>query len=128
MGSKNKMRKIYIAGKITGLDKEQINANFRIAKLQCIAMGFMPVCPLELEHNHEKTWSAYMKEDMAAMLQCDAVYAQVNWSYSKGATIEINTALSIGMKVIHQKHFKLYEKDTANNTGFQSANVLTQPH
>ena len=117
------MKNIYIAGKITGLSDEQIKANFRIAKLQCISMGFLPVCPLELEHNHEKTWSAYMKEDMAAMLQCDLVYAQSNWASSKGATIEINTALSIGMRVIHQKHFKKYEKNPANNPGIQSANV-----
>lgn len=97
------MKKCYIAGKIGNLPEEEYKANFEWAKGEVYSLGFEPVSPVDLPHNHSKTWSDYMKEDLVEMLKCDAVYALRNWRTSPGATIEINTALAIGINIIHQK-------------------------
>ena len=95
-------KKCYIAGKIGDLPEEVYMENFERAKEQVIALGYEPVSPVELEHNHDKSWNSYMKEDLRHLLGCCAVYAQRNWRLSPGATIEINLALAIGIDIIHQ--------------------------
>lgn len=97
------MRKCYIAGKIGDLPKDQYEANFEAAEREVIALGFVPVSPLKLPHEHGRTWKEYMVEDLKALLDCDAVYAQHNVRFSPGGMIEINTANSVGITVIHQQ-------------------------
>lgn len=94
--------KCYIAGKIGDLPEETYKANFEQAKMEVRSMGFDPVSPVDLPHNHGRTWSEYMREDLIAMLECKHVYALRNWRNSPGATIEINTALSVGINILHQ--------------------------
>lgn len=97
-----KIPKCYIAGKITGLEYSDYSAKFAEAKQTVQAMGYVPVSPIELSHNHGKSWEEFMKEDIAAMLQCDAVFALSNYRQSKGANIEVNLATLLGIKIIHQ--------------------------
>lgn len=95
-------KRIYVAGKIGNLPEEVWQMNFLEARNEVFGMGCIPVCPTKLPHNHGRTWSEYMKEDLAAMLTCDGVYAQRNWQDSPGATIEVNLAKAIGMEIIYQ--------------------------
>jgi hypothetical protein len=97
------MKKCYIAGKIGDLPEAEYKANFENAKAEVLQMGYEPVSPVDLPHKHGRTWSDYMREDLTEMLKCEAVYAMRNWRQSPGATIEINTALSVGLNVIHQR-------------------------
>ena len=94
--------KCYIAGKIGDLPQSVYEANFERAKEEVVALGYEPISPVELEHNHDKSWNSYMKEDLKHMLNCQAVFAQRNWRLSPGATIEINLALAVGINIIHQ--------------------------
>lgn len=94
--------KCYIAGKIGDLPERQYRHNFEQAKQEVIALGYEPISPVDLPHKHGRTWPEYMREDMIAMLQCNHVYALRNWRSSPGATIEINTALSVGINILHQ--------------------------
>lgn len=96
------MKKCYIAGKIGELHEAQYKANFKQAKIEVLKLGYKPISPIELPHEHGRTWSEYMREDLIEMLKCDAVYAMTNWRQSPGATIEIHTALSVGINIIHQ--------------------------
>lgn len=96
------MKKCYIAGMIGTLPEKEYKQNFDDAAEEVSKLGYEPVSPVDLPHEHERTWSAYMKEDLVAMLKCDAVYACRNWRKSPGATIEINLALSVGINIIHQ--------------------------
>lgn len=98
------MNKCYIAGKIGGLDMVEYMWKFASAKEEVRALGFEPISPVDLPHNHGRTWSEYMREDMKAMLDCTHVYALTNWRQSPGATIEVNTALALGINIIHQKN------------------------
>lgn len=99
-------KKCYIAGKIGGLQEADYTQKFNQAKKEVIALGYTPVSPLDLPHNHNRTWEDYMKEDLIAMLTCDAVYTLTNWRHSIGATIEVNTAVSVGINIIHQKNYQ----------------------
>lgn len=96
-----KGKKIYIAGKITGME-EEARKLFLEAEGWLIINGFDPVNPMKLPHKHGGTWPEYMKEGIRAMMDCEAVYALKNWQESAGATIEINLARSIGMEIIQQ--------------------------
>jgi len=96
------MKRCYIAGKIGDLPETIFKMNFENAKNEVIDMGFIPVSPVDLPHDHNKTWASYMKEDLKSLLECDVVYAMRNWRQSPGATIEINLALSVGIDIIHQ--------------------------
>lgn len=96
-------KKCYIAGKIGNLPKEEYEFNFSIAGIEVAQMDMIAISPIDLPHNHGKTWNEHMKEDLIAMLQCQAVYALKNWRLSLGATIEIQLAKSVGIEIIYQK-------------------------
>jgi len=93
----------YIAGKICGLREEEYTENFHQAKMEVKELGLKPISPLDLSHDHERTWEAYMREDLTEMLKCGTVYACREWRHSLGATIEIKLALKVGINIIHQK-------------------------
>jgi len=96
------MKKCYIAGKIGNIPKEEYTRKFCEAENAVYALGYEPVNPVALPHNHGRTWAEYMCEDIAAMLGCDAVFALRDWRQSPGAVIELELALKLGKTIFHQ--------------------------
>lgn len=96
------MRRIYIAGKIGDLPENVYKLNFEIAKSEVEIAGFIPVSPVDLPHEHERTWKAYMLEDLAALKTCQGVYMLRNWNDSRGARIERWVAMRLGIQVYYQ--------------------------
>jgi hypothetical protein len=94
--------KCYIAGKIGKLPPEVYTPKFEYGERVVLALGYEPVSPLTLPHQHGRTWAEYMKEDLSAMLTCDAVYALDNWKDSPGATVEVDIATKCGLKIMYQ--------------------------
>ena len=92
--------KCYIAGKITGLPEKEVKAKFDAAKLKVIELGYEPVSPIDLPHNHDKEWESYMREALIAMLGCDAIYLCSDFSESRGARVEFNLALTLKYHVL----------------------------
>lgn len=80
--------KIYIAGKIGFLPEHEYIANFKQGKIEAAAAGYTPLSPVDLPHDHDRTWKSYMKEDLRALKECDAIYMLSNWKDSRGARIE----------------------------------------
>lgn len=94
------MKRCYIAGPITGtIDFAE---KFKAAEYEIARMHMIPVNPVTLPHNHNKSWEAYMKECIAALMACDAIYLLENWYNSKGANLEIEIAASLQYPVYHQ--------------------------
>ncbi|MBZ0246323.1 MAG: DUF4406 domain-containing protein [Cyclobacteriaceae bacterium] len=93
----------YIAGKITGLPVEEVTAKFKAAEAKVISLGLTPICPLDLSHNHGKSWEEYMREDITALLNCEYMYALKDWRQSTGATIEVELALKLGITIYHER-------------------------
>lgn len=114
--------KIYLAGKITGLNIEVARRNFESAAKHLKKDEYLDVtygilvnacqkCSKDINGewwncNHcentgvrKDTWLNYMKRDVAEMLTCDVVYLLPNWQDSRGAQIERDLALRLGIEV-----------------------------
>lgn len=96
------MEKCYIAGKIGDLPIDEYEKLFKEGCQQAYELGYHPISPVDLPHNHDKTWKSYMIEDIRCLMGCEAVYALRNWIHSPGARIEIGLAVQLGIKVIYQ--------------------------
>src|SRR6185312_9666495 len=97
--------KVYISGRITGAPNGN-KAKFAAAEAFIIGRKFIPVNPHKLDDNHNKSWIAYMKCCIAALIWCDAVFALDDWRKSRGAVREIFIALFLQIPV--------YEIETMN--------------
>ena len=93
--------KIYISGKISGIENEAPEL-FAKAERELQAKGFETVNPMTFNHNHDKSWHSYMKEDVKALCECDVIYMLSNWTDSKGAIIEHTIAMYLGLKVQYE--------------------------
>lgn len=94
-------KKCYIAGPISGRPEEEYRADFDHARAEVKAMGFEPICPTYLPPC--KSWEDYMRQGIGAMFECRTIYALKGWQNSKGASIEVNLALQLGMDIFQQK-------------------------
>lgn len=94
--------KVYISGKITGNESEA-PALFGKAETHLILLGNDVINPMDLPHAHDKSWESYMKEDLIAMLKCDAIFMLTGWRKSRGARMEYNIARQMKLKIIFQK-------------------------
>ena len=109
--------KIYISGKITGLPLEEAQALFQAAEDAIISSEMfnltskaIPINPMKIEHNHGQSWEEYMREDIYALLGCDAIYMLNNWGESRGARLEYAIAKEIGL-VISFEEVKAHAAD-----------------
>lgn len=90
--------RVYISGPISGyanFNREE----FEVAESGIRQLGHEPVNPQTLPHDHGKTWPEYMKEDIAALLTCDAVLALKSWEVSRGASTEVELAKTLSIPV-----------------------------
>lgn len=94
-------RKIYISGKISGIE-DRAASLFKSAQKVLEARGWEVVNPMELPHDHAKTWHDYMREDIRAMCDCHAIYMLSNWADSKGAIVEHGLAATLGLTLYYQ--------------------------
>jgi hypothetical protein len=97
------MKKCYIAGKVTGLPEAEYRAKFRKAEIAVSILGFEPLNPITLPHEHDKSWESYMRDAIREMLDCEALYALADWKDSRGARIEVQLAQDLGMQIIYER-------------------------
>jgi hypothetical protein len=97
------MAKVYISGKITGLDYQDAFNNFEKAEQEIKDLGGVPINPMKIEHKENPDWFDYMENDLAALLRCDGIYMLNDWGNSKGARIERAVALELGLSIVYQK-------------------------
>lgn len=105
----------YVCGQITGLDEEEYRKNFSEACALVESHGYKAVNPLEVipdcergcnsalkfsNGDYQHTWQCYMKYDIIALLNCDAIFVQKNAIYSKGATLELEIARKLGLWIL----------------------------
>lgn len=88
--------KLYLSGKIGGLSEAEYKPKFYVAKRYFESLGHEVVSPLDLPHKHDRTWSSYMLEDLAALAPCDGIVLLHDWEDSPGAKIEAAFAYQMG--------------------------------
>jgi hypothetical protein len=96
---------IYIASKISGLEKEVYEREFELMAqsirhtYQCNVVNPVELCGT-LSINSK--WEDYMRHCLRAMLFCDAVYFWGDWQNSKGAKIEHDLAKALNIPVFYE--------------------------
>ncbi len=84
--------KVYIAGKITGLDKAGIFKKFYDSGKKLEKDGHTVMSPAVLALNGGFAHGDYMHICFAMIDVCDAVWMQRDWQDSKGARMELRYA------------------------------------
>ena len=91
--------KIYISGKITGLDAKEAFGLFEDAETSIRDIcGHEPVNPMR-DEKPGLTWAQYLAEDIVLIEQCDAIFLLPNWQDSNGARLERLAAELMGKAV-----------------------------
>ena len=102
MGNMKTKNRIYLSGKITGLHIEGADNHFNKAEEKLNQCGYEVINPMNINHDHDKSWENYMRVDLKALLDCDFIYMLKNWHLSKGANIEYNLAKDLGLTIIFE--------------------------
>lgn len=102
------MKKCFISLPITGKE-DTLMTRVEQAKQEVIAMGYIPVSPLdinELDQNslkeHENMTAYYMGRDIEALIMSDAIYSCEGWNESKGCLVERRCAEVYGLTIFEQ--------------------------
>lgn len=94
------MKKIYIAGPMTGLPECNYPA-FHQAAAQLRALGHEVLNPAENPVPACGTWQGYMRMALTQLVQCECIVLLSGWADSRGALIERKLAQVLQMDVIH---------------------------
>jgi Domain of unknown function (DUF4406) len=104
--------RVYVSGAITGVNnwRERFEAGANVLE----ALGFddiiippdIPACsdgtckagPNNPRSNGH-TWSCWLKHDLAEMVLCDIVATLPGWEGSRGAVLEVTTAIQLGIQI-----------------------------
>jgi len=98
------MSKVYISGKVTGLDYDVAFKMFEDAEQEVKNLGGTPVNPMRFCPNEPTwAWEKFMEICLKELLYCDGIFMLKNWGHSKGARIEYVVAKELGFKVEFQK-------------------------
>lgn len=92
------MKRIYIAGPMTGFDELNFPA-FHAAAARIRALGHDAINPAEINPDASMSWHDCMKTDIAALVTCDAIHLLDGWEKSKGATLEAHIAERLELEV-----------------------------
>lgn len=99
--------RVYIAGPMSGLPANNYPA-FNQAAEDLADVGFEPLNPVNVSKHCNGSckhdWQWYMRRTLTMMLTADRVALLPGWENSRGATIENDLALSIGIPVTTIDH------------------------
>lgn len=90
------MKRIYIAGPMTGLPELNYPA-FHAAAEDLRSQGYQVENPAE--GPAEASYEAYLCRGLLQLMTCDTVALLPGWERSRGARIEHQVALALGMRI-----------------------------
>lgn len=92
---------IYISGPISGHRIEDVANLFERAQNILTLRGHQVVNPLVIS-SHCASWREAIQNDLKALMECDAIYLLAGWRTSKGAFLEYQVAMSLGLQILYQ--------------------------
>lgn len=90
--------KVYIAGPMSGFSDLNFPA-FKEAAVELRKVGFDVINPAELNPSGDD-YATCMRKDIAELITCDAVWLLPGWEKSKGARLEYQIAVILGLSVV----------------------------
>ncbi|MDO5509530.1 MAG: DUF4406 domain-containing protein [Weeksellaceae bacterium] len=95
-------RTIYIAGKVTGTDRVACAHKFATAEHQLQQQGHQTLNPLRLVGSWDTPWPQAMRICIAALATATEAYFLADWQHSRGARLEHQICLAIGIPIHYQ--------------------------
>lgn len=92
------MKKIYIAGPMTGLPEFNYPA-FHGAAAMLHANGWHVENPADNPEPACGTWTGYMRMALTQLVSCDTIGLLPGWSQSRDAKVEMHVATALGLEV-----------------------------
>lgn len=92
--------KVYVAGKVTGLEAIEVRKNFIRAEVNLRDKGHLVITPRGIMDCEGFEHDDYMHICYAMIDVCDAVYMLRNWKDSKGARMELGYAREWHKKIM----------------------------
>lgn len=93
--------RVYISGKMTGLDKAEFKQHFFEAEKLLRRNGYDVVNPARMS-DFNLTYAEFMLIDTTLVTMCDAIYMLNNWRDSNGAKEELALAEAKGLKIMYE--------------------------
>jgi hypothetical protein len=87
------MKKIYIAGKVTGEEPTACAAKFEAVERYLVAKGWQVFNPIKIVDNPNEVWQVAMDKCIDALNQANAIFMLPCAIDSKGAQIELDFAI-----------------------------------
>jgi len=89
LNAENHGTKIYISLPITG-DEDNARKRADIIETKLRLLGFIPINPFQVNHNHDRKHASYMRADLIELLKADVLFAYFDekWEFSSGCRIE----------------------------------------
>tara|TARA_R110000824_G_scaffold180493_1_gene360928 strand:- start:755 stop:1114 length:360 start_codon:yes stop_codon:yes gene_type:complete len=108
---------IYISGPISGKNRSEVARIFSKAETMLSKKGYTVINPVSIpchtsrwirkekvkRAKMEGEWCYYMRESLIHLMNSDLVYMLDGWSDSKGASLEHETASSLGFRIIYEE-------------------------
>lgn len=95
--------RIYISGKISGLNPEDVRAKFASAEKRLRALGYETVNPLDNGLDATEPWASHMAMDISLLLSCGSIYMLSDWPQSRGAQVEYYLAHVQGKAIMYEE-------------------------
>ena len=94
--------KIYISGPISGLPAGNYES-FLEAEDAITEKGHEAINPHKVCQHMTGSWLDYMRADIKALMDADAILLIDGWSDSRGAVVELQIAAMLGLRVFFNK-------------------------
>ena len=91
---------IYVAGKMYGLPESQVREKFEKAAADLEDKGYRVVSPAS-DMQRGMSWEDTMRHSIKSMLDCDEVHLLPCLQESRGAQLERDIAIRLGMDVVY---------------------------
>ena len=95
------MKKIYIAGKVSGLSIESVLKKFANAQAEIEDLNFKAINPIAVVNDWECDWHTAMKLCIKALMDCDAIVVLDDYKTSDGAKIELELSKRLGITIFY---------------------------
>ncbi|KAF1003264.1 MAG: hypothetical protein GAK28_04821 [Luteibacter sp.] len=73
---------------------------FNAEAARLLALGFEVVNPADLNPEPDTGWHECMRNDLKALLDCDALALLDGWQQSAGARLEMHVAHRVGIEIV----------------------------